>query len=80
MAPVKGWVVGLLLVLLSPSQLPLSGVVSGQEVAEEDLHGRIVEDVVAEEGETADDADAAGGEDEQVAEEEDADGADESAD
>ncbi|KAG7227819.1 hypothetical protein INR49_013613 [Caranx melampygus] len=53
MAALKGWVVGLLLVLLCPSQVPLSGVVSGQDVAEAeaDLHARN-DDVVAEEGET----------------------------
>ncbi|KAJ4940194.1 hypothetical protein JOQ06_026503 [Pogonophryne albipinna] len=62
MSPVKGWMVGLLLVLLCPSQTPLSGGVSAHEVGEagEGLYARYVEAVVAEEGETAegdDDAD-----------------------
>ncbi|KAL7372510.1 hypothetical protein ABVT39_017662 [Epinephelus coioides] len=56
MAPVKGWMVGLLLVLLCPSQVPLPGLVSAQDVAEaeEGLHARDVEEVVAEEDELED--------------------------
>ncbi|KAK5620810.1 hypothetical protein CRENBAI_018210 [Crenichthys baileyi] len=70
----RSWLLALLLVLLCPLQPPHSGIASAQDVSEEeeDVHTRHAEEVVAEEGETAEGGEDAE-EDNEVGSKEDAD-------